>query len=68
MRSTVHRARLHAGAGINIRRAMRKPTIGKKAPAFDLPATGGRQIELSELAGRKVRGDLDEVIAAIKGL
>jgi peroxiredoxin Q/BCP len=54
MCSAAHGARLHAGAGITIRRAMAKPTIGKKAPAFELPATGGREIGLSELAGEKV--------------
>lgn len=33
---------------------MGKPTIGKRAPAFDLPATGGQQIDLSDLVGEKV--------------
>src|SRR5262245_44656552 len=33
---------------------MASPAIGKKAPAFDLPATGDQRIELSDLKGKKV--------------
>ncbi len=33
---------------------MAEPTIGKKAPAFDLPATGGQAVKLSDLEGKKV--------------
>ena len=33
---------------------MAKTTIGKKAPAFKLPATGDKEIRLEDLAGKKV--------------
>ena len=33
---------------------MAKPKVGGKAPAFELPATGGKKIKLKDLGGKKV--------------
>ena len=33
---------------------MSKASIGKKVPAFNLPATGGKTVRLSDLVGKNI--------------